>query len=127
MARFVCLYLVLGVVLKEKTGHPSQQFFKFWSQFNLLFCVQSLISTNPDTKKVTELHRGIQKACCATSSGVWNKGPTSTSKPKSENPVAMTLAPLSCPSCPILATSILGNLPILASNPLTASETACIS
>jgi hypothetical protein len=47
----------------------------------------------------------------ATSAGVENKGPTSTSNPRSANPLAITLAPLSCPSYPILATKILGLLP----------------
>src|SRR5262249_37903975 len=44
-------------------------------------------------------------ACRATSSGVWNSGPTSTSKPRSANAVAITLAPRACPSCPRLATA----------------------
>ena len=50
-------------------------------------------------------------ACLAASFGVWKRGPTSTSKPKSANEVAITFAPLSCPSCPILAIIILGRLP----------------
>lgn len=40
-----------------------------------------------------------------------NSGPMSTSKPRSAKPVAMTLAPRSWPSCPTLATSILGRRP----------------
>src|SRR4029078_3400952 len=42
-------------------------------------------------------------ASLAASSGVWNSGPMSTSKPRSANAVATTLAPRSCPSCPSLA------------------------
>ena len=41
---------------------------------------------------------------CAASSGVWNSGPTSTSKPKSANAVAMTCWPRSWPSWPSFAT-----------------------
>lgn len=41
----------------------------------------------------------------------WNSGPMSTSNPRSANPVAMTLAPLSWPSWPIFATSRRGFLP----------------
>ena len=44
----------------------------------------------------------------ATSSGVWNSGPTSTSKPRSANALAMTFCPRSWPSWPILATRIRG-------------------
>mmetsp|Transcript_17993 Transcript_17993/g.24773 ORF Transcript_17993/g.24773 Transcript_17993/m.24773 type:complete len:282 (+) Transcript_17993:503-1348(+) len=62
-------------------------------------------------------------ACKATSSGVWNSGPTSTSNPKSENPLAITLAPLSCPSCPIFATNIRGLLPSVSSNDSTSLRT----
>ena len=47
----------------------------------------------------------------AASSGVWNKGPISTSKPISAKAVAMTLAPRSCPSCPSLTTSMRGRRP----------------
>eukprot|EP00966_Prymnesium_polylepis_P089433 2070788-Prymnesium_polylepis.2 len=50
-------------------------------------------------------------ACIATSSGVANSGPTSTSKPMSANAEAMTLAPRSWPSCPILATRMRGRRP----------------
>ena len=50
-------------------------------------------------------------ACLATSYGVANRPPTSTSKPISANPLAITFAPLSCPSYPIFATRILGFLP----------------
>lgn len=54
----------------------------------------------------------------------WNSGPMSTSKPRSANPVAMTLAPLSWPSCPIFATSSRGFLPswFLNSATLTLKE-----
>lgn len=54
----------------------------------------------------------------------WNRGPMSTSKPRSANPVAMTLAPLSWPSCPIFATSSRGFLPswFLNSATLTLKE-----
>lgn len=41
----------------------------------------------------------------------WKRGPMSTSKPRSANPVAITLAPLSCPSWPIFATKIRGRRP----------------
>ena len=44
----------------------------------------------------------------AASSGVWNSGPTSTSKPRSANAVAITLAPRSWPSWPSFATSMRG-------------------
>lgn len=50
-------------------------------------------------------------AILATSEGVENNVPTSTSKPRSANPLAITFAPLSCPSYPIFAISILGFLP----------------
>lgn len=36
----------------------------------------------------------------------WNSGPTSTSYPRSANPLAITFPPRSCPSCPIFATFI---------------------
>jgi len=42
----------------------------------------------------------------ATSRGVWNRGPISTSKPISANAVAITFEPRSWPSCPIFATRI---------------------
>mmetsp|Transcript_7849 Transcript_7849/g.24632 ORF Transcript_7849/g.24632 Transcript_7849/m.24632 type:complete len:327 (+) Transcript_7849:1-981(+) len=58
-------------------------------------------------------------ACCATSSGVWNSGPMSTSKPRSANPVAITLAPRSCPSWPSLATRMRGRRPSLSANECT--------
>ena len=47
----------------------------------------------------------------ATSSGVWNSGPTSTSKPRSANAVAITFWPRSWPSWPILATRMRGRRP----------------
>ena len=47
----------------------------------------------------------------ATSSGVWNSGPKSTSKPRSAKAVAITLAPRSWPSWPILATRMRGRRP----------------
>ena len=50
----------------------------------------------------------------ATSSGVANNGPTSTSKPRSANAVAITFWPRSCPSWPILATRMRGRRPSLA-------------
>jgi len=37
-------------------------------------------------------------AYLATSAGVENSVPTSTSNPRSANPLAITFAPLSCPS-----------------------------
>ena len=40
----------------------------------------------------------------------------STSNPRSAKPVAMTLAPRSCPSCPILATNMRGRRPSRATN-----------
>ena len=55
-------------------------------------------------------------ACRATSSGVWNSGPTSTSKPRSANAVAMTFWPRSWPSWPILATRMRGRRPSASSN-----------
>ena len=61
----------------------------------------------------------LSTASWAASSGVWNKGPTSTSKPISANAVAMTFAPLSCPSCPSLITNILGLLPSFFSKSYT--------
>ena len=47
----------------------------------------------------------------AASSGVWNSGPISTSKPISAKAVAMTLAPRSWPSWPSLTTSRRGRRP----------------
>mmetsp|Transcript_10219 Transcript_10219/g.39757 ORF Transcript_10219/g.39757 Transcript_10219/m.39757 type:complete len:352 (+) Transcript_10219:1601-2656(+) len=58
----------------------------------------------------------------ATSSGVWNSGPTSTSKPMSAKPEAITLAPRSWPSWPILATMMRGRRPSSSTN---ASTTRC--
>ena len=43
------------------------------------------------------------------------------------HPVAMTLAPLSCPSCPILAMRMRGRRPAAASNRATAFSTAISS
>ena len=43
----------------------------------------------------------------------------STSKPRSAKPLAITLAPLSCPSYPILAMRILGLRPYFSENILT--------
>ena len=43
------------------------------------------------------------------------RGPMSTSNPRSVNPVAMTLYPLSCPSSPTFATRIRGRLPSFSS------------
>ena len=47
----------------------------------------------------------------AHSSGVWNSGPMSTSKPRSANAVATTLAPRSWPSWPSLAIITRGRRP----------------
>ena len=44
----------------------------------------------------------------AASAGVWNRGPMSTSKPRSAKAVAMTFWPRSWPSWPILATRMRG-------------------
>ena len=49
--------------------------------------------------------------CRAVSSGVWNSGPEMTSKPMSAKAQAITLAPRSCPSWPILATMMRGLRP----------------
>ena len=62
-------------------------------------------------------------ACRATSSGVWNSGPTSTSKPRSANALAMTFWPRSWPSWPILATRIRGRRPSARSNSAAAART----
>jgi hypothetical protein len=50
----------------------------------------------------------------AHSSGVWNSGPMSTSKPRSANAVATTLAPRSWPSWPSLAIITRGRRPCSA-------------
>src|SRR5699024_8347117 len=55
-------------------------------------------------------------AWAATSAGVWNNGPTSTSKPRSAKAVAMTFWPRSCPSWPILATKVRGRRPSTSAN-----------
>ena len=52
----------------------------------------------------------------AASSGVWNSGPMSTSKPRSANAVAITLAPRSWPSWPSLATRMRGRRPSSCAN-----------
>ena len=57
----------------------------------------------------------------AASSGVWNSGPTSTSKPRSAKAVAMTFWPRSWPSWPILATRIRGRRPSASANCSTSS------
>ena len=73
-------------------------------------------------------------ACRAASSGVWNSGPMSTSKPRSANAVATTLAPRSWPSWPSLATMMRGRRPSsrgervdvgLAASPTCASSANC--
>ena len=56
----------------------------------------------------------------AASSGVWNSGPTSTSKPRSANAVAITLAPRSWPSWPSLATRMRGRRPSASANSSTS-------
>ncbi len=43
-------------------------------------------------------------AMATVSFGVWNSGPETTSNPMSAKAEAITLAPRSWPSCPILAT-----------------------
>ena len=53
----------------------------------------------------------------------WKSGPMSTSNPRSAKPVAITLAPLSCPSWPIFATKIRGLRPSIFSN----SSTRCMA
>jgi hypothetical protein len=45
-----------------------------------------------------------------------NKGPISTSNPRSLKADAITLAPRSCPSCPTFATSIRGRRPSILEN-----------
>ncbi len=62
----------------------------------------------------------------ATSSGVWNSAPTSTSKPRSANALAMTFWPRSWPSCPILATRIRGRRPSARSKAAAAVRTRSI-
>ena len=56
----------------------------------------------------------------AASAGVWNSGPMSTSKPRSANAVAITLAPRSCPSWPNFATRMRGRRPSAFANVSTA-------
>ena len=62
-------------------------------------------------------------ACWATSSGVENSGPTSTSKPMSAKAVTTTFWPRSWPSWPILATRIRGRRPSCSSNSRAAATT----
>ena len=62
-------------------------------------------------------------ACWATSSGVENSGPTSTSKPMSAKAETMTFWPRSWPSWPILATRMRGRRPSASSNSAVASST----
>ncbi len=50
-------------------------------------------------------------ALAAVSAGVANSGPTSTEKPKSPKPEAITFWPRSWPSWPILATRMVGARP----------------
>ena len=50
--------------------------------------------------------------------------PTSTSQPMSANPLAITLLPRSCPSCPIFATRMRGRRPAAVANSSIAS---CVS
>jgi hypothetical protein len=52
----------------------------------------------------------------AHSSGVWKSGPMSTSKPRSANAVATTLAPRSWPSWPSLAIITRGRRPCASAN-----------
>ena len=61
-------------------------------------------------------------ACRATSAGVWNSGPTSTSKPRSAKAVAITFWPRSWPSWPILATRMRGRRPSACSNASTSAR-----
>ena len=62
-------------------------------------------------------------ACWATSSGVENSGPTSTSKPMSANAVTITFWPRSWPSWPILATRMRGRRPSSSANFSVAAST----
>ena len=66
-------------------------------------------------------------ACCATSSGVENSGPTSTSKPMSAKAETITFWPRSWPSWPILATRMRGRRPSASSNSSVASRTCWTS
>ena len=56
----------------------------------------------------------------AASSGVANSGPISTSKPMSPKAEAITFWPRSCPSCPALATRILGRRPSFSAKASTS-------
>ena len=61
----------------------------------------------------------LSTACRAASAGVWNKGPMSTSKPRSANAVAITFWPRSWPSWPILAIRMRGRRPSASANAST--------
>ena len=63
----------------------------------------------------------LSAAWRATSSGVENSEPTSTSNPMSANAVAITFCPRSWPSCPILATRMRGRRPSASANFSTSS------
>src|SRR5439155_761211 len=65
----------------------------------------------PDWVEMPTTCTSFSTAWRATSSGVWKSMPTSTSKPRSAKAVAITLAPRSWPSWPILATSMRGRRP----------------
>ena len=69
----------------------------------------------------------LSTASCAVSSGVWNKGPISTSKPISAKDVAITLAPRSWPSWPILAIMIRGRRPSRSSKSSAIWRTSLIT
>ena len=62
-------------------------------------------------------------ACWATSSGVENSGPTSTSKPMSAKAVTITFWPRSWPSWPIFATRMRGRRPSSSANFSVAAST----
>ena len=63
----------------------------------------------------------------AHSSGVWNSGPMSTSKPRSANAVATTLAPRSWPSWPSLAIITRGRRPCCLGEGGDLAPSACPS
>ena len=66
-------------------------------------------------------------ACRATSAGVWNSGPTSTSKPRSANAVAITFCPRSWPSWPIFAIRMRGRRPCSSSKASAAARASSIT